>query len=67
LITATVCGADVFATACTQGGMLDLHEDSGQPALEAAGPTEKFRGLVLEGRQAIRVLDRDGTVLFDQA
>ncbi|GAB7028841.1 hypothetical protein JCM4914_03020 [Streptomyces platensis subsp. malvinus] len=28
---------------------------------------EEFRGLILEGRQAMRVLDPDGTVLFDKA
>jgi 2-polyprenyl-6-methoxyphenol hydroxylase-like FAD-dependent oxidoreductase len=45
--------------------MLDIHEDNGQPALEAAGLTEEFRGLILEGREATRVLAPDGTVLFD--
>ncbi|MEW2398184.1 NAD(P)/FAD-dependent oxidoreductase [Streptomyces sp. NPDC046862] len=66
-ITATVYEAEASATARAQGGMLDIHEDSGQPALQAAGLTDTFRGLVLEGRQSMRVLDRDGTVLFDQA
>jgi 2-polyprenyl-6-methoxyphenol hydroxylase-like FAD-dependent oxidoreductase len=28
---------------------------------------DEFRGLVLEGRQQLRILDRDGTVLFDRA
>ncbi|RNF78171.1 FAD-dependent oxidoreductase [Streptomyces botrytidirepellens] len=66
-IPATVYEAEVSATARAQGGMLDIHEDSGQPALRAAGLMDELRGLILEGRQAIRVLDRDGTVLFEHA
>ncbi|MFF3402360.1 FAD-dependent oxidoreductase [Streptomyces sp. NPDC002659] len=66
-IPATVYEAEVSPTVRAQGGMLDIHEDSGQPALQAAGLMNEFRGLILGGRQAIRVLDRDGTVLFDHA
>ncbi len=66
-VPATVYEAESSTTARTQGGMLDIHEDSGQPALQAAGLTDELRGLVLEGRQAMRVLDRDGSVLFDRA
>ncbi|MFG2377732.1 FAD-dependent oxidoreductase [Streptomyces sp. NPDC048504] len=64
-IPATVYEAEPAPTARPQGGMLDIHEDNGQPALDAAGLTEEFRGLVLEGREATRVLAPDGTVLFD--
>ncbi|MCX4548213.1 FAD-dependent monooxygenase [Streptomyces sp. NBC_01267] len=64
-IPATVYEAEVSPTARSQGGMLDIHEDNGQPALQAAGLTDEFRGLVLEGREATRVLASDGTVLFD--
>ncbi len=28
--------------------------------------TEEFRGLILDGRQAMRILDPDGTVLLDK-
>jgi 2-polyprenyl-6-methoxyphenol hydroxylase-like FAD-dependent oxidoreductase len=65
-IPVTVYEAEASPTARKQGGMLDIHEHTGQPALRAAGLTEEFRGIVLEGRQATRVLDRDGTVLFDE-
>ncbi|SED45121.1 FAD-dependent oxidoreductase [Streptomyces melanosporofaciens] len=65
-IPATVYEAEVSAMARAQGGMLDIHEDSGQPALRAAGLMNEFRGIVLEGRQAIRVLDLAGTVLLDK-
>jgi 2-polyprenyl-6-methoxyphenol hydroxylase-like FAD-dependent oxidoreductase len=65
-IPSTVYEAEPSPMARTQGGMLDIHEDTGQPALRAAGLTEEFRGLILEGRQATRVLDRHGTVLLDE-
>ncbi|MFY9889116.1 MAG: FAD-dependent monooxygenase [Streptosporangiaceae bacterium] len=65
-IPVMVYEADASATARTQGGMLDIHPWNGQPALAAAGLIEEFRGLVLEGRESYRVLDRAGTVLLDQ-
>ncbi|MFJ1751072.1 FAD-dependent oxidoreductase [Streptomyces sp. NPDC088116] len=65
-IPATVYEAEASPTARAQGGMLDIHDYNGQPALRAAGLIEEFRGLILEGRQAMRILDRDGTVLFDE-
>jgi 2-polyprenyl-6-methoxyphenol hydroxylase-like FAD-dependent oxidoreductase len=65
-IPSTVYEAEPSPTARLQGGMLDIHDHNGQLALEAAGLTEEFRGLILEGRQAMRILDRDGTVLFEE-
>jgi 2-polyprenyl-6-methoxyphenol hydroxylase-like FAD-dependent oxidoreductase len=65
-IPATVYEAEPSPTSRTQGGMLDIHDYNGQLALEAAGLMAEFGGLVLEGRQAMRVLDRDGTVRFEQ-
>ncbi|KOG39479.1 FAD-dependent oxidoreductase [Streptomyces decoyicus] len=66
-IPATVYEAEPSPTARPQGGMLDIHDYNGQLALESADLMDEFRGLILEGRQAMRVLDPDGTVLFDQA
>lgn len=65
-IPVTVLEGEPSPASRAQGGMLDIHEDTGQPALAAAGLTEGFRALILEGRQAMRVLDRDGTVLLAQ-
>jgi 2-polyprenyl-6-methoxyphenol hydroxylase-like FAD-dependent oxidoreductase len=65
-IPATVYEAEPSPTARTQGGMLDIHDFNGQQALQAAGLMDEFRGLILEGRQATRVLDRNGTVLLDE-
>ncbi|WP_058043869.1 FAD-dependent oxidoreductase [Streptomyces roseifaciens] len=66
-IPVAVYEAEPSPTARSQGGMLDIHDHNGQPALRAAGLMDEFRGIVLEGRQAIRILDRNGIVLFDKA
>lgn len=65
-IPATVYEADASPTARMQGGMLDIHAEDGQVALEAAGLTAAFQSLILEGRQAFRLLRPDGTVLFEK-
>lgn len=59
--------AESSPTARAQGGLLDIHDYNGQLALEAAELMDGFRALVLEGRQATRVLDTDGTVVFEVA
>ncbi|OON82226.1 FAD-dependent oxidoreductase [Streptomyces tsukubensis] len=66
-IPATVYEAEDSPMARAQGGMLDIHDYNGQLAVRAAGLMDEFRAIVLEGRQATRVLDRDGNVLLDQA
>ncbi|MFB6557874.1 FAD-dependent oxidoreductase [Streptomyces sp. NPDC056400] len=66
-VPVTVYEAESSPSARTQGGMLDIHDYNGQLALEAAGLMNEFHAIVLEGRQAMRVLDRDGTVLLDKA
>jgi 2-polyprenyl-6-methoxyphenol hydroxylase-like FAD-dependent oxidoreductase len=65
-IRATVYEAEPSPTARTQGGMLDIHDYNGQLAVAATGLMDEFRDLILEGRQAMRVLGPDGTVLFDE-
>ncbi|SEE13181.1 2-polyprenyl-6-methoxyphenol hydroxylase [Streptomyces sp. 2231.1] len=61
-IEAAVFDLDASAAARTQGGMLDIHDDSGQPALRAAGLYDEFLARVHPGGQSVRVLDRHGTV-----
>ncbi|MFF8860911.1 FAD-dependent oxidoreductase [Streptomyces sp. NPDC015139] len=63
-IEAAVFDLDASAADRTQGGMLDIHDDSGQPALRAAGLYDGFLARVHPGGQAMRVLDRHGTVLL---
>ena len=65
-IAATVYEAEPSPTARAQGGMLDIHDYNGQLALEAAGLMDGFREIVLDGRQASRILEPDGTVLLDR-
>ncbi|MFI7358023.1 FAD-dependent oxidoreductase [Streptomyces avidinii] len=66
-IAVTVYEAEPSPSARTQGGLLDIHDYNGQLALEAAGLMDEFHAIVLEGRQAMRILDTDGTVLLDKA
>ncbi|RSD10411.1 FAD-dependent oxidoreductase [Amycolatopsis eburnea] len=65
-VPVTVYEAESSPSARTQGGMLDIHEHNGQLALEAAGLTDGFRALIVEGAEATRVLDRTGKVLLDE-
>jgi 2-polyprenyl-6-methoxyphenol hydroxylase-like FAD-dependent oxidoreductase len=66
-IPVAVYEAEASPDARAQGGMLDIHDYNGQSAIEAAGLQEAFRAIVLEGRQAMRALSEDGTLLFEKA
>lgn len=58
--------AESSVQARTQGGQLDIHEQDGQVALKAAGLFDEFRAIIHQGGEALRVLDRHGTLLFAQ-
>jgi 2-polyprenyl-6-methoxyphenol hydroxylase-like FAD-dependent oxidoreductase len=61
-IATVVYDADLSAVSRPQGGMLDIYEDTGQAALRAAGLLEAFGKLTLEHGDAMRSLDKTGTV-----
>lgn len=63
-IEAAVFDLDASAGARAQGGMLDIHEESGQRALRAAGLHERFLPLVHAGGEETRILDSAGRVRF---
>jgi 2-polyprenyl-6-methoxyphenol hydroxylase-like FAD-dependent oxidoreductase len=65
-LPATVYELDAGPTARDQGGTLDLHEESGQLAMRAAGLDAEFRRLARYEGEATRVLDRHGAVVFDE-
>ena len=65
-IPATIYEADPSAETRTQGGQLDIHEEDGQLALEAAGLTDTFRAIIHKGGEATRVLDQHCAVLLEE-
>jgi len=58
---------DAAADARRQGGLLDLHDESGQLALREAGLYDQFRRLTQPQGEALRVMDKAGTVFIDRA
>ncbi|GGI98096.1 FAD-dependent oxidoreductase [Streptomyces brasiliensis] len=66
-IETAVFDLDDSPAARTQGGMLDIHDDSGQEALRAAGLHEEFLARVHAGGQATRILDKDAAVRMEHA
>jgi 2-polyprenyl-6-methoxyphenol hydroxylase-like FAD-dependent oxidoreductase len=65
-VESVVYDLDASPAARHQGGMLDMHVQSGQMALRAAGVFAEFERAILPGGDASRVLDKHGTVLLDQ-
>ncbi|MEU9989169.1 NAD(P)/FAD-dependent oxidoreductase [Streptomyces sp. NPDC048045] len=66
-IPVAVYEAESSPSARTQGGMLDIHDYNGQLALKAAGLMDEFHAIVIEGRQTMRLVEQDGTVLHEMA
>ncbi|WP_406513241.1 FAD-dependent monooxygenase [Streptomyces sp. NBC_00161] len=64
-IAATVHERDASRSARDQGGTLDMHPHSGQDALRQAGLLQDFLALARPEGQQMRLVGRDGSVLFD--
>ena len=58
---------EASATARQQGGVLDMHEESGQLALRKAGLFEAFRKMVIPSGDEMRLLDKNGTVRWQDS
>jgi len=66
-IDATMYELEATATARHQGSVLDMHEESGQLALRKAGLFEAFRKMVIPGGDEMRLLDKTGTVRWQDS
>lgn len=64
-IASAIYELDDSPIARRQGGQLDIHEDTGQQALRAAGLHDAFRRIVHEGAEATRVLDQHNVLLHE--
>jgi 2-polyprenyl-6-methoxyphenol hydroxylase-like FAD-dependent oxidoreductase len=65
-IASTIYEMDDSAAARQQGGSLDIHTDSGQIVLRAAGLYEEFLSRTHVGGEATRVLDKTARVFVDE-
>jgi 2-polyprenyl-6-methoxyphenol hydroxylase-like FAD-dependent oxidoreductase len=64
-VAPTVYELDASPDARSQGGSLDMHEESGQFALREAGLFEQFRRLITPGGEDMRILDKEGRVWLE--
>ena len=66
-IDTTIYELEASATARNQGSVLDMHEESGQLALQKAGLFEAFRKLVIPGGDEMRILDKAGNTRWEDS
>lgn len=66
-IDATIYELEASPTTRDQGSILDMHEESGQFALQKAGLFEAFRKIVIPSGDDLRILDKTGTVRWQDS
>ncbi|WP_406109452.1 FAD-dependent monooxygenase [Streptomyces sp. NBC_01003] len=66
-VEAAVYDLEASAAARPQGGMLDMHVESGQAALRAAGLHKEFVAAIHAGGESMRILDRHGAVRMEES
>ena len=66
-IDATIYELEPSPMARYQGSVLDMHEESGQLALQKAGLFEAFRKIVIQSGDDMRILDKTGTVRWEDS
>ncbi|MEP7285359.1 MAG: NAD(P)/FAD-dependent oxidoreductase [Chloroflexota bacterium] len=64
-IESVIYELDASASAHPQGGMLDIHEESGQAALRTAGLFDEFRTIIYPGGEAMRIFDKHATLCME--
>ncbi|ANN14252.1 FAD-dependent oxidoreductase [Amycolatopsis orientalis] len=65
-IDAVVYEREASRDARGQGGMLDIHADTGQRALREAGLFDRFSAIARSEGQDMRLLEPDGTLLLQE-
>ncbi|GLU48483.1 FAD-dependent oxidoreductase [Nocardiopsis ansamitocini] len=66
-IEAAVFDLEAGRDARSQGGMLDIHDTSGQKAVRSAELWDAFADIIRHGGEAMRILDHTGAVLREEA
>lgn len=65
-VAATIYEAEASPNVRSQGGSLDIHEESGQFALKAAGLYDEFRRLTHPEGETLHILNKNATFLIKE-